>query len=322
MSFEAPVLLLCLFAVPAAIAAYAWLESRRPDRAAAWTTPALAPNLVPVVPGWRRHIPVAVLLLGVTLLLVGFARPKATISVKRHEATVVIVLDVSGSMASKDIAPTRLGASRAAAEHLVATVPKSYRIGVITFSDHAAIVAPPTLDRSVVLTALERARSGPQGTALTEAVGRAVAAADAVPGSAPHVSPPAVVLVFSDGAQTTRGQTPAQVGNAAARAHVPVSAVVVGTTTGVVDQKVTGGYTEQIAVPVESTTLKTIAQASHGKVTTTVDPAFLHNVVAGLDAKLGHQHKSVEVTSAAAGGGMALMLVGAFLGGVWFRRVP
>jgi Ca-activated chloride channel family protein len=322
VSFEAPVLLICLLAVPVAIAGYAWLERRRPDRAAAWTTPALAPNLVPVLPGWRRHIPVAVLLLGVTLLLVGFARPKATITVKRHEATVVIVLDVSGSMASKDIAPTRLGASRIAAEHLIATVPKSYRIGVITFSDHAAMVAPPTLDRSVVLTALDRARSGPQGTALTEAVGRAVAAATAVPGSAPHVSPPAVVLVFSDGAQTTRGQTPDQVGKAAAKAHVPVSAVAVGTATGVVDQKVTGGFTEQIAVPVESGTLKTIAQASHGRVATTVDPNFLHNVVAGLNTKLGHQHKSVEVSSAAAGGGMALMLVGAFLGGVWFRRVP
>jgi len=149
-----------------------------------------------------------------------------------------------------------------------------------------------------------------------------VAAADSVPGSGPHVSPPAVVLVFSDGAQTARGPTPDQVGKAAAKAHIPVSAISVGTSTGVVDQKVTGGYTEQIAVPVDSTTLKTIAQDSHGKVATTVDPDFLHNAVAGLDAKLGHQRKSVEVSSAAAGGGMALMLVGAFLGGVWFRRVP
>jgi Ca-activated chloride channel family protein len=322
LSFEAPGLLVFLLAVPAAIAGYLWLERHRGDRAAAWTSPALAPNLVPHVPGWRRHLPVALLLAGATLLLVGFARPKATITVKRHDATVVLVIDQSGSMASKDVRPTRLGAARAAAEKLVATVPKSYEIAVITFSDHAALVAPPTLDRSVVLGAIERTRSGPQGTALTEAVSRAVTVADSVPGSAARVSAPAVVLVFSDGAQTAHGLTPDQVGKVAARAHIPVSAVAVGTPNGVVDQKITGGYTEQIAVPVESDTLRTIAQETHGRVVTTFDPTFLRNIVDDLGSRVGHERKGVEVTSAAAGGGMVLMLVGAFLGGVWFRRVP
>ena len=81
MSFEAPVLLLFLLAVPAAVAGYVWLEQHRAERAAAWTSPALVPNLVSGDPGWRRHLPVAVLLAGVVLLLVGFARPKATITV-------------------------------------------------------------------------------------------------------------------------------------------------------------------------------------------------------------------------------------------------
>ena len=322
MSFEAPILLLFLLAIPAAVAGYAWLERHRADRAAAWTTPALAPNLVPRDPGWRRHVPVALLLVGVTLLLVGFARPKATITVKRHEATLVLVLDVSGSMAANDVQPSRLAAARAAAARLVATVPKTYRIAVITFSDHAALVAPPTLDRTIVLAALKRAKAGPQGTALTAAVSRAVTIATSVPGSGPHLSPPAVVLVFSDGGQTARGPTTQQAGQQAAKAHVPVSAVAVGTANGVVHQKITGGFTEQIAVPVESTTLRTIAQASGGHVVTTLDTAFLDRAVAGLGSRVGRERKGIEVTSAAAGGGMALMLVGAFLGGVWFRRVP
>jgi Ca-activated chloride channel family protein len=322
VSFDAPVLLLFLLAVPAAVAGYAWLERHRAERAAAWTTPALAPNLVSADPGPRRHIPVAVLLLGVTLLLVGFARPKATITVKRHEATVVLVVDVSGSMAANDVAPSRLVAARAAAVRLVATVPKTYRIAVVTFSDHAALVAPPTRDRAVVIRALERARTGPQGTALTAAASRAVTVATAVPGSGPHVSPPAVVLVLSDGGQTARGPTPQQVGQQAARAHVPIFAVAVGTANGVVRQKLAGGYTEQIAVPAESTTLRAIAQASGGQVVTTLEGGFLSGTVGGLDARVGHERKAFEVTSAAAGGGVALMLVGALLGGIWFRRVP
>jgi Ca-activated chloride channel homolog len=322
LSFEAPILLVFLLAVPAAVAGYLWLERHRVERAAAWTSPALVPNLVPSDPGWRRHLPVAVLLAGATLLLVGFARPKATITVKRHEATVVLVVDVSGSMASKDVAPSRLAAARAAAARLVATVPKTYRISLITFSDHAALVAPPTRDRAVVLAALNRAKAGPQGTALTAAVSRAVTVATSVPGSGPRVSPPAVVIVFSDGGQTARGPTTQLVGSQAAKAHVPVSAVALGTAGGVVDQKIAGGYTEQIAVPVESTTLRTIAAASGGHVVTTLDAAFLGRVVDGLGSRVGSERKGVEVTSAAAGGGLALMLVGAFLSGVWFRRMP
>lgn len=322
MSFAAPGLLLWLLVLPAAVAAYLWLERRRVRAADRWVSPALVPNLVATTPGGRRHVPTALLLVGVALLLVGFARPKATFSVERKEATLVLVIDVSGSMASHDVAPSRLAAARAAAERLVAATPKHYRIAVVTFSDHAAVVAPPTLDRRVVLAALGRARTGPQGTALTTAISRAVTVATSVPGPKPGESPPAVALVLSDGGQTAQGPTTAQVGAQAARAHVPVSAVAVGTPDGKVAQTISGGYTEQFAVPVDDTTLQAIARASGGHVASSLDPAFLRRTVEGLGSRTGHVRKSVEVTAAVAAGGLACMLAGALAGGFWFRRIP
>ena len=112
MSFAAPLLLIFLLVVPLSVVVYLWLERRRERRAAGWAAPALLPNLVERPSSWRRHLPVALLLAGVTLLLVGFARPHTSISVKRQEATVVLVLDVSGSMAAKDVQPTRGRAAR------------------------------------------------------------------------------------------------------------------------------------------------------------------------------------------------------------------
>src|SRR5207302_1926027 len=103
------------------------------------------------------------LLLGIALLLVGFARPQATIHVKRQDATMILVLDVSGSMAANDVAPSRLAAARSAAARLVDGLPAGYRASVVTFSDHAAVVAPPTRDLQRVQAAIVHARSGPQG---------------------------------------------------------------------------------------------------------------------------------------------------------------
>src|SRR5689334_12579376 len=108
MSFQHPALLIFLAFVPLAIAGYVWLERRRAARAASWSSPALVPNMVPHDPGRRRVIPLALFLVGLSLLLVGFARPQATLNEPREGATVVLAVDVSGSMAAADVKPTRL----------------------------------------------------------------------------------------------------------------------------------------------------------------------------------------------------------------------
>jgi Ca-activated chloride channel family protein len=321
MSFTAPILLICLLAVPAAVAAYLWLDDRRDARASAWAPAPLLGNMVERPPAWRRHLPVILLLAGLTLLLVGFARPNATITVKKQDATVVLVLDVSGSMAAKDSKPTRLAAARAAANRYIDDLPSGYRMSVITFSDHTTLASPPTHDLDRVRMVLARARTGPQGTALADAVARGVAVARAVPAKPGSKHPPAVVVAFSDGGQTAGRVTPQQAAQQARTAGIPVTTVSVGTTDGVVEQPVKGGFTERIQVPVKPDVLQTIARTSGGQFVAgarSVEPKVTYHE---LGSRVGHRRKEVEVTSVAAAGGLVFMLAGAALSGIWFRRI-
>jgi Ca-activated chloride channel homolog len=323
VSFAAPVLLLFLLAVPAAVAGYIWLERRRESRAAGWATPSLLPNLVERPPSWRRHLPTALLLAGVALLLVGFARPRTSVSVKRQDATVVLVLDVSGSMAAKDAKPTRLGAARTAALRFVDKLPKGYRMSLVTFSDHAAVVVPATHDLSMMRAAIARAKSGPQGTALAEAVSRAVDVGVSVKGQAQgQRRPPAIVVLFSDGGQTAGRITPAQAAAKAKKAGIPVSTIAVGTPDGVVLQPLQGGFTERIQVPAQPASLQSIAAGSGGRFYSSIVSVDVKTIYGDLGSRVGRQNKTVEVTAVAAGGGLVLMLAGAVLSGAWFRRFP
>src|SRR5215210_5013407 len=150
MSFQSPLLLLLLVAVPLVAAALIWFERRRARGVNAWASPALLPNIAPPSPPRRRYLPVAFFLLGLTLLLVGFARPEAEFDSTREGATVVLVIDVSFSMQAADVRPSRLRAARATALRFVDDLPAKYRIGVVTFAEHVSVPAPPTYDRERV----------------------------------------------------------------------------------------------------------------------------------------------------------------------------
>jgi Ca-activated chloride channel homolog len=321
VSFRHPIELIWLIAVPAVVLAYLWFDRQRDRRAAAWAPPELLENMVARPPAWRRHLPTALLLLGGLLLLVGFARPQASVRVKRQDATVVLVLDVSGSMAAKDSQPSRLGAAQKIANDYVDKLPKGYRVAVITFSDHASLVAPPTHDLALVRNAIDRAHTGPQGTALADAVVRAVNVAKTVPRNAGARRPPAVIVVASDGGQTAGRITPALAAQYARSTKIPVTAIALGTPDGIVTQKLKGGFAERIQVPVQPAVLQGLAKNSGGRFVSGVAAVDTGTTFDELGSRVGHTHKKVEITSGLAAGGLVFLLAGAFTSGLWFRRL-
>jgi Ca-activated chloride channel family protein len=313
--------LLALLLVPGAAVAYVLLERRRrADEAAQFASPAIFPNVVGRSPGRLRHVPVAVLLVAVAVLVTGFARPHAKHSVKRNEATVMLAVDVSRSMTAKDVKPTRLAAAGDAIARFLRVVPDSLRVGVVLFADRAAVVAPATHDRDVVRAALEQARPG-EGTALGDALVLALRSARSVrdENSEP---PPASILVISDGAQTQGTVTPRAAAARAKAAGVPIYTVVLGTPNGIVTRKLTGGFTERVRVPPDPQALRDVAAASGGQSFTVADDTSLKSVYQELGKRLGHEQKKSEVTAAFAGAGMLLLLASGALSAALFRRLP
>jgi Ca-activated chloride channel family protein len=320
MSFGWPLALVGLLAVPVLVALYITRERRRLDFAGRFTTPGLLPNLVDSAPGWRRHLPLAVFLVALTAMIVGVARPRASVSVKREEATVMIAIDSSLSMSSRDVRPTRLVAAQNAARAFVDQLPKKFRVGVIGFFGRAYVAVPPTEDRPLAYRALKSLHPG-QGTALGDAVALAVKLARSERDSSGK-TPPTSVLVISDGAQMSGRTLPEVAALQAHNQHIPVYTVVVGTQDGVVTVPLAGGFQAQLRVPPDPATLQRIAQASGGKFFATLDDAQLKQVYENLGSRLGRRKETRELGDVFAGGSAAFLLFGGALSALWFRRVP
>lgn len=320
MSFQEPIALAALVAVP--LLAWLWLayERRRRNGARAFTNLALLPNLVDRDPGRLRLVPPALFLTALAALVVGFARPHANVTVPRHEATVVLALDVSRSMQARDVAPTRMIAAKRAAAAFLQRVPDTYSVAVVGFASRAYVAVPPTRDRLLVEQALAGLTPG-EGTAIGDAVALSARLGQrqkAVDG----VVPPESVLVISDGAPDG-GRVPAAAAVKQARAlHVPVSTVLIGTGRGVVTRHLTGGYTAQIRVPPSPGTLELIAKGTGGEFFRARSASSLDAVYRHLATRIGHRRESREITDVFAIGALVLLLAGGVLSVLRFRRVP
>jgi Ca-activated chloride channel family protein len=323
VSFAHPVLLVALLIVPAAVAGWIWLESRRAERAAAWSSPALLSNMLTARPGWRRLVPLVLFLVGLTLLLAGFARPEATLTVPREGATVVLAVDVSGSMGAKDVKPTRLAAADAALTQFLKDLPSKYRVSLVTFSSRPTVKVPPTYDHKLVLQALPT-KTELEGSGLADGAATAVLVASKAVGKskpgAPH--PPAAVLLVSDGEQNSGRLKPADAIAQARKLDVPVSTIALGTPDGMVYQKLPGSkYVEQHAVPAAPAQLHALAQGTNGRFFKAGSAAAVKQVYKDLGSRLAHQHKKREITQWWALGALGFILGGAVLSGIWFRRL-
>jgi Ca-activated chloride channel family protein len=320
VSFGWPIALAGLVLVPVLIGLYVWYDRRRTPVGEAFGNPALLPHVGDRAPGHLRYLPLVVLLLALAAMIVGVARPHATVNVEREEATVVLALDVSRSMKATDVEPTRLDAARTAAKAFLEDVPEKFRVGIVSFATRAVVALPPTADRELAARSLDTLKSG-EGTAIGDAVALALQIGRRQREEDGTI-PPTSVLVISDGARDGGLLDPEEAAARAKKLGVPVYTVLVGTPEGVVEEALPGGYRRIIQVPTNPAILSQVAEVSGGEFFTAVDDEGLDKVYEELGSRLGTKREEREITDVFAAGSAMLLIVGGALSVLFFRRVP
>jgi Ca-activated chloride channel family protein len=185
MSFVWPLALLSLILVPAVLAAYWWMLRRRRKRAVTYSSVALLRTVLPKRKRWQRHLPVALLLLSLAAIAVAAGRPQAERTVPYSRTSVILAMDVSGSMCSSDVDPNRLAVAQEAAREFVENQPKGVRMALVVFSGFAELSVSPTTDREALVSAIESLTTG-RGTAIGAAMLKGI---DAIAEANPNVPP-------------------------------------------------------------------------------------------------------------------------------------
>ena len=320
MSFEAPALLATLLLVPLAAAGY-WLLQRRPPKyAVRYTNLAVLAGVAGSRRAWRRHVPAALLLAALASLCVAFARPTVTVKAPNERASVVLVVDTSGSMRATDVKPTRLAAAKSAMQSFLERAPSSLRVGIVSFSDEAQVIVQPTVDRKQLEQGIDVLGPG-FGTALGDGIARAVELARAAAGKTGDggvTGTPlkdargrslASILLLSDGAQTRGLLSPGQGAARAQQAGIPVYTIALGTDGGTI---LAGppGQEQVIPVPPDRETLGAIAEYTGAESFDAESAGALEKVYSGLGSRVGREDRPREVTAAFVAAG-ALLLAGA-----------
>ena len=319
MRFDWPLALAALAVLPVMVALYVDRDRRRVASQAEFGNPDLLPNVVDRSPGRLRYLPPLTLLVALVFMIVGVARPHATVSVPREEATIVLALDVSRSMKATDVEPTRLDAARVAAKTFLDEVPEKFRVGVVSFATRAAVGVAPTQDRALVTTSLDTLKPG-EGTAIGDAVALSVRVGQ--PQAEGTQAPPRAIVLISDGAQDGGRIDPSEAAQQAKRLGIPVYTVLVGTPDGVVEEELTGGYKRITRVPPNPETLEQVAKESGGEFFAAPDAEGLSRVYEELGSRLGTRKEDREITDVFAALAAGLLLIGAttsafLLKGVW-----
>jgi Ca-activated chloride channel homolog len=332
MSFAAPNALYALALVPLIVIAMLVAQRRRVRYAVRYPALDVLARVAGEVPRWRRYLPAAMFLLALAALLVGAAKPTARVPVPRDEATVMLVLDVSGSMDADDVEPNRLEAARAAASRFVEKLPERFQVGLVTFSDAADTLVQPTTDRIAVEQALASLRAD-GATAIGDGLGAALDAIEALgnppaPATDPAQQPdpaqqaarrrvPAVTLLLSDGANTS-GTDPLRQAERARQLDVPVFTISLGTPGGVL--RGPGGQNRSVAPDAE--TLTRIAEITNARSFQAATSENLSAVYEGLGSRIGFRIEVREVTVAFAAAGLFLLFLAGILRSRWIARLP
>ncbi len=341
MTFLWPGNLFLVLLVPLLVAAYVWAQRRRHRYALRYASLSLVREALGRGPGWRRHVPPALLLAALFFMLVATARPQTVVTVPVQEGTVILAIDVSGSMQAEDLRPSRMEAAKAAAKAFVEKQGPGVRIGIVAFTGDAQIVQTPTFDKDLVAAGIDRLR--PQrATAIgrgilasldaifegSEEVPPSVAAlarlaGEPVPGATPQPLPQGVrdtsasIVLLSDG-QNNQFPAPQQILDEAVNRGIRIYTVGVGSAEGTV-LRIQG---RTVRTRLDEATLKQIAEITDGQYFNASNAEDLRAVYENLTTQLVFRNEKTEVTALFTALAAILSVVAAALSLLWFQRIP
>ena len=335
MEFIWPYLLLLLVLVPILTVLYGRIEGRRRRFAKTISGLGLDQRSAGSDPGIRRHLPMALFLLGLTILIIALARPQAVVRLPRQEGTVILVFDVSGSMAADDLQPSRIEAAKAAARTFVERQPASVQVGVVVFSDSGFSVQTPTNDQEPILAAINRL-TPQRGTSLAYGILVSLNTIASIGAEGPsqysNITPeptatptpvpsgvyePAVIILLTDG-ENNEPPDPLEAAQLAADRGVRVYTVGIGSPAGATLNIEGFNILTQLNEPM----LKQIAQVTGGAYYNAENEQELQAIYDNIDPQLTIKPQKMEITSIFAGASILALLLGGTFSMLWFSRLP
>jgi Ca-activated chloride channel family protein len=343
-----PGFLVLLTLVPALIAAYSFVLRRRRRYAVRYSSLSLVRQALPRQSWIRRHLPFALFLMALSSLTVALSRPVSVVTVPTGQVTIMLAIDVSRSMCSTDIPPTRIGAAKAAAESFIQHQPANTQLGIVAFAGFAELVQPPTNDQSVLSAAVESLQTGARtaiGSGILKAidaiaeVDKSVAPSIADDGStiAPTPVPkgayaPEIIVVLTDGVSNS-GPQPLEAAQQAADRGIRVYTIGFGTATGSEFASCGqqfggngfgggfggfgGGGGGGFRRGIDEDTLRQVSDMTGGKYYSAESADQLNSVFRGLPTYLITKHQTTEITFAFAGLGALLAALAIGLSVLW-----
>jgi Ca-activated chloride channel family protein len=295
--FAAPWWFLMLLAVAAVIVAYVVTQRMRRKRTIRFANLELLEKIAPKSQGWIRHLPAALIILSLLLFTVALAGPTAEQKVPRNRATVMLVIDVSLSMESTDVAPTRLAAAQVAAKSFAEGMTPGVNLGLISFAGTATVLVAPTTERAGVVKAIDNLKLA-QSTATGEGIFAALQSIESFSSVVGGVDgpPPARIVLMSDGKQTVPEDLYAPRGaytaaQQAKQQQVPISSISFGTSNGTVN--IDG---KEVRVEVDDDSLKQVATLSGGQFYKAATAEELKRVYDDLGEQIGYELKDADAS--------------------------
>ncbi|MBS0508047.1 MAG: VWA domain-containing protein [Proteobacteria bacterium] len=347
MVFLWPSMLWLLAALPLLVLLYLWLLHRRKAQAIAYPGLALVRQALGSGTQWRRHLPPLLFLLGLAALLLAAARPLAVLKLPSEQQTIILAMDVSGSMRATDVEPDRLTAAQNAAKAFIKDLPRHVRVGVVAFAGTAQLAQLPTQSHEDLVKAIDSFQLQ-RGTATGNGIMVALAtlfpdagidiaalggrqAMRALPIDeiarpeparkpftpvAPGSYRSAAIIMLTDGQRTT-GVDPMEAAQWAADRGVRVFTVGVGTVQG----EVIGFEGWTMRVRLDEDTLKAVALRTNAEYFHAATAQDLHKVYENLSSRITVETKETEVSALLALVGAALTVLATGLSVWWFGRV-